>query len=48
MKRPLRCRIGIHKYVITQDSPEGGRYYRCARCGRTSNIDGTPIAFPPE
>ena len=33
MARPLRCRLGIHKYVRRQNT-DGQRYLECARCGK--------------
>jgi hypothetical protein len=32
MARPLRCRFGIHKYVL-REQPGADRYRACARCG---------------
>lgn len=46
MKRPLRCRVGWHKYVVVQESPDAGRYHRCVRCGKTWDIDMTPVIVP--
>ena len=33
MARPLRCRLGIHKYQL-REQPGGDRYLACVRCGR--------------
>lgn len=34
MKRPLRCRLGLHKRVLKRDETDGGKYYACTRCAR--------------
>ena len=47
MKRPLRCRLGLHKWVLKQDTPDGGRYHGCARCDRMQESEYRPQAFPP-
>ena len=32
MNRRLRCRLGLHKWVLKQDSRDAPRYYGCCRC----------------
>ncbi len=39
MKRPLRCMLIIHKWVIRQDSSDAPRYIACARCGTLKLLD---------
>jgi hypothetical protein len=33
MGRPLRCRLGIHDYVLREE-PGTDRYLACSRCGK--------------
>jgi hypothetical protein len=41
-KKSLRCRLGMHKWVV-QAAPEDGTFHVCARCGK----ERTPDAPPP-
>lgn len=43
MKRRLRCRLGLHKWVIKQDSPDAPRYHGCRFCDKIRD-DRQPIA----
>lgn len=47
MKRRLRCRLGLHKWLIKQDAPDAGRYYGCAYCDWMQDSEGTPIHVGP-
>jgi hypothetical protein len=31
MKKPFRCRLGIHKWVVRRE-PDVAPYHECARC----------------
>lgn len=42
MKQRIRCRIGLHKWVIMQDSSDAPRYYGCRYCDKMSDFDGGP------
>jgi hypothetical protein len=43
MTRPLRCRLGLHKWVVTQDSSDGPRYHSCRYCGKIPDLDKRPF-----
>jgi hypothetical protein len=32
--RPLTCRLNLHHRWRTNHTEDGGRYLRCARCGK--------------
>jgi len=34
MTRRLRCRVGLHKWVIRQDARDASRYYGCRFCDK--------------
>ena len=42
--KPLRCRLGMHKWVLQHEPETGTRFYECARCGKDRSPDG---ALPP-
>lgn len=48
MKRPLRCTLMIHKWIVKQDSPDGPRYAGCARCDAIKMVDTRLEAFTTE
>lgn len=42
--RKLRCRLGVHKWVLHHEPESGTRFYQCAHCGKDRSPDG---ALPP-
>ena len=50
MKRPLRCWLMVHKWVVKQDTLESPRYVACAYCdtlrdNRPENMDAGPNLY---
>lgn len=43
MKRRLRCRLGLHKWVVKQDSTDGPRYHGCRYCDKILDLDSRPF-----
>ena len=39
MTKPLGCRLNLHHVWERRSTPDGGRYRRCARCGK-DKFDG--------
>lgn len=39
-KKRLRCRLGMHKYVL-RVSDDGGRFHECAHCGHFDPRSGS-------
>lgn len=33
-RKPLLCRLNIHHRWVSEHSPSGGFYRRCAKCGK--------------
>jgi len=38
-RRPLRCRLGIHDWVLERNPENGQTYLCCVRCGRDRTDD---------
>ena len=43
--KPLRCRMGMHKWVAQHQVETGVGFYVCARCGQDRAPDGPSV--PP-
>ena len=43
--KTLRCRLGMHKWVLQHEPETGSAYYGCARCGKERSPDGPSV--PP-
>jgi hypothetical protein len=43
MRRRLRCRLGLHKWVVKQDSRDAPRYYGCLYCDKMQDLDDWPV-----
>lgn len=43
--KPMRCRIGLHKWVAAREAESGSGYFMCARCGKERSPDGPRV--PP-
>ncbi|MRG58860.1 hypothetical protein GE115_03090 [Agromyces sp. CFH 90414] len=41
--RPLRCRFGMHKWVLRHE-PETEAYHECARCLKVRSPYPSPLA----
>jgi len=38
--KPLRCRLGMHKWVLHHEPETGATFHECARCGKDRSPDG--------
>ena len=38
MRKPLRCRLGIHKWVVRRE-PDVAPYHECTRCSKVRSND---------
>ena len=45
---PLRCRLGMHKWVLHHEPETGDWFHECALCGKDRSPDGPlpPIGMP--
>lgn len=43
MKRRLRCRFGLHKWVVMQDSSDAPKYHGCRYCDKIMDPDKRPF-----
>ncbi|WP_157487940.1 MULTISPECIES: hypothetical protein [unclassified Leifsonia] len=43
--RPLRCRVGLHAWVLKHQEETGVAYHACALCGVDRSDDGPPGTF---
>lgn len=37
MKRRLRCRVGLHRWALKQDSPDSPKYIGCLDCNEAQD-----------
>lgn len=44
MKRRLRCRLGMHKWMVKQDSPDAPKYHGCRYCDKILDDENRMIA----
>ena len=42
MKRPLRCRLMVHTWIVKQNDEDGHRFVGCARCEAIKMVDSRP------
>jgi hypothetical protein len=42
MRRPIRCRLGWHKWVTRYSSDGTSRYLKCQRCPKETDFDKRP------
>lgn len=45
MKRRLRCRLRLHKWILKQDARDAARYYGCRYCDKTLDIEDRPTTM---
>lgn len=45
MKRRLRCRLQLHRWVTKQDSGDAPRYQGCLYCDKTRDPERWPSIF---
>jgi len=45
MRKPLRCRLRLHKYLVAS-TEDGNRFLRCRRCGKEDTTDLAHWAAP--
>ena len=43
MGKTLRCRLGVHKWVVQHEPETGDAYFACARCGKERSPDGPSV-----
>ena len=43
MKRRLRCRLGVHKWVLKQDASDAPRYHGCRFCDKILDDENRPV-----
>lgn len=43
--KALRCRFGLHKWVLRHQEETGLAYHECALCGVERSDDGPPATF---
>ena len=44
-KRPMLCRVGLHRWRFLSPSPTLGAFERCTRCQRTRLLDFASGAY---
>ncbi len=43
--KPLRCRLGMHKWEIRHEPETGDAFHVCARCGTERSPDGPSVPY---
>jgi hypothetical protein len=44
-RKPLRCRMGMHKWVVEHEPETGAAFHVCARCGTDRAPDGPSVPY---